>query len=162
MKVALMILLVAAFLECPARAQTFNLSTNNALWTTTNASVQQSGSKLDLRGSGAFGLRLGEPRDTNSVGYALGSSKVRLSGPLATTLGAKSPGDFGHRVLRLFSPFSSARQNLPPGAEVSGPVSTRAWSTLVGWSPGRSAFPDEQHHDPPALRLLSVNVEQQP
>ncbi len=106
--------------------------------------------------------RLGEPGDTNSVDYVVSKTKLHLSGPVASTLNSKSTGDFSRRLLRLFNPFSSAPQNLPPGAEVSGPVNTRAWSTLVGWSPGRSAFPDPQHLEPPQLGLISVRTEKQP
>jgi hypothetical protein len=42
------------------------------------------------------------------------------------------------------------------------PVSSRAWSTIVGWNPGGSAFPTEAHHEIPQLRLISVGVEKQP
>ena len=161
MKAALLMVIFTAFAESPSRAQTFNLNTNNSIWTT-NAAVRETGSEVSFQTPAAFGLGLGEPRDTNSVDYISGHTKVHLSGPVATTLKPKSPADFGHRVLRLFSPVSSLPQNLPPGAEVSGPAQARAWSTLVGWSPGRTGFPDEQHHEPPVLRLISVSVENQP
>jgi hypothetical protein len=172
MKAGILMVLFAGFVVAPGGAQTFDLGTNG-LWTT-NAAAPQPGSKLSLQeqalpGSKQIlqqpalpGLRLGEPGDTNSVDYVVSKTKLHLSGPVASTLPSKSAGDFTRRFLRLFNPVSSARQNLPPGAEVSGPVNTRAWSTLVGWSPGRSAFPDEQHHEPPGLRLISVSAEQQP
>jgi hypothetical protein len=160
MKAGILMVLLAGFVVAPGGAQTFNLGTNG-LWTT-NAAAPQPGSKVILQEPGLTGSRLGEPGDTNSVDYVVSKTKLHLSGPVASTLPSKSAGDFTRRFLRLFNPVSSARQNLPPGAEVTGPVNTRAWSTLVGWSPGRSAFPDEQHHDPPMLRLISVSAEQQP
>lgn len=161
MKVILLMVLFTALAEGPSRAQAFNLNTNSSLWNT-NATVRGPGSEMSFQAPAAFRLGLAEPSDTNSVDYLSGHTKVHLSGPVATTLKSKSAADLGHRVLRLFSPFSSAPQNLPSGAEVSGPVPTRAWSTIVGWSPGRTGFPDEQHHDPPFLRLISVSVENQP
>jgi len=105
--------------------------------------------------------RLGEPGATNSVDYVVSKTELHLCGPVASTLNSKSTGEFSHRLLQLFNPFPSATQNLPPGAEVSGPVNTRAWSTLVGWNPGRSEFQDGQYHELPGLRLLSISVEQQ-
>ena len=142
------------------RAQTVSLGTNSFL-SSTNAIAGPGSSPMLLREPSAR-FQLTEPLDTNSVDYVVSKTKVHLSGPIATTLTPKSPADFSRRALRLFSPFSSGRQNLPPGAEVSGPVNSRAWSTMVGWNPGRSAFPDEAHHEPPQLRLLSVSVEKQP
>jgi hypothetical protein len=130
------------------------------MWTT-NAVVHQQSSPMLLREPAAH-FQLIEPGDTNSVDYVVSKTKFHLSGPVATTLKPKSAADFSRRVLRLFSPFSAGSQNLPPGAAVSGPVNTRAWSTLVGWSPGRSAFPDEAYHEPPQLRLISVSTEKQP
>ena len=105
-------------------------------------------------------LELSQTADTNSIDYLISKTKVHVSGPLASPLKAKSPSDLSHRVLHLFSPFSNVDPNVPAGA--TGPVNTRAWSTIVGWSPGRSAFPDEHYHEPPQLRLISVSAEKQP
>jgi hypothetical protein len=160
MKVGILMVLLAGFVVAPGGAQSFNLGTNG-LWNT-NAAAQQPGSKPILQNPAVPPFRLGEPRDTNTVDYVVQKTKLHLSGPVASTLNSKSTGDFSRRLLRLFNPFSSAPQNLPPGAEVSGPVNTRAWSTQVGWSPGASAFPDGAHHDPPMLRLISIDVEKQP
>jgi hypothetical protein len=98
--------------------------------------------------------------DTNSVEYLISKTKVRVSGPVASPLKGRSVGDVSKRVLHLFSPFSPAEPNVPAGA--TGPANTRAWSTIVGWSPGRSAFPDEHFHEPPQLRLISVSAEKLP
>jgi hypothetical protein len=154
---------MAAFLVVAGgygEAQTLNAGTNSFLSTTNSIAGQRSSSMLLREPSTRF--QLIEPLDTNSADYFVSKSKLHLSGPVATTLKAKSPVDFSRRALRLVSPFSSGSQNLPQGADVSGPVKTRAWSTIVGWSPGRSAFPDEAHHEPPQLRLLSISVEKQP
>lgn len=160
MKAGILMVLLAGFFVAPGAAQTFNLGTNG-LWTT-NATAHQSGSKVNLQEPALAGARLGEPGDTNSVDYVVSKTRLHVSGPVASTLNSKSTADFSHRLLRLFNPFSSAPQNLPPGAEVSGPVNTRAWSTVVGWSPGRSAFPDPQHLELPELPLISISLEKQP
>ncbi|HZR19706.1 MAG TPA: hypothetical protein VFE51_20645 [Verrucomicrobiae bacterium] len=139
-----------------------NPGTNNSL-AFTNAATVHDTSHLTLPSSATLRWRLTEPKDTNSVDYTISKTTVHVSGPVATTLKAKSAGDFSKRVLNLFNPFSSQEPNLPPTVSTaSGPVNTRAWSTIVGWSPGQSAFPDEHYHEPPQLRLMSVNVEKQP
>ena len=139
-------------------------ATTNSLTSVTNNTVVLTDSQnTALRDQPYLTLHLREPGDTNSLEYTVSkTTKLHVTGPLVRPLKAKDGSDFGKRVLHLFSPFSDAPQNLPPGAEVSGPVKTRAWSTLVGWSPGRSAFPDDARHDPPQLRLISVSVEKQP
>jgi len=118
-------------------------------------------SKLFIQEPGSTRLILSERADTNSVDYAVGKkTTLHLSGPVATTLKSKSTADFSHRLLGLLNPFSSAAPNVP--AAPSGPVNTRAWSTIVGWSPGQSAFQDEHYHEPPQLRLISASIEKQP
>jgi hypothetical protein len=130
----------------------------NALVSATNAIHQPS--SLSLSERSAMELRLTEPRDTNSLYYVVSKTEIHVSGPLIVPLKAKSASDFGHRVLHLFSPFASEEPAGQPAAV--GPVNTRAWSTVVGWSPGRSAFPDGTWHEPAHLNLISVNVEKQP
>ena len=130
----------------------------NALVSATNAIHEPA--SMSLSPHSAMELRLIEPRDTNSLDYVLSKSTVHVSGPLIVPLKAKSASDFGHRVLHLFSPFASEEPAGQPTA--LGPVNTRAWSNIVGWSPGRSAFPDGAWHEPPHLNLISVNVEKQP
>jgi len=131
----------------------------NALVSATNAIHEPS--SLSLAERSAVELRLTEPRDTNSLDYFVSTTQIiHVSGPLIVPLKAKSASDFGHRVLHLFSPFASEEPAAQPAAV--GPVNTRAWSTVVGWSPGRSAFPDGAWHEPAHLNLISVNVEKQP
>jgi hypothetical protein len=153
--------LVVAFAASLGKAQTLNLGTNNSL-AFTNAATVHDTSHLAVPNSATL-WRLTEPGDTNSVDYTISKTTVHLSGPVATTLKSKSAGDFSKRVLKLFNPLSAQNQNLPTTVSTaSGPVSTRSWSSIVGWSPGQSAFPDEHFHEPPQLRLLSVSTERQP
>jgi hypothetical protein len=106
-------------------------------------------------------LRLTEPKDTNTLQYVVSkTTTIQVSGPLVRPLKATSASDFGHRIFSLVNPFSREAPNVPAAA--SGPVSTRAWSTIVGYSPGRSAFPDGAWHEPPHLDLFSVRLEKQP
>jgi len=39
--------------------------------------------------------------------------------------------------------------------------SSQAWSTMVGWNPGRSSFPDSVNHEA-RLYLLSIGADPQP
>ncbi|HTL16569.1 MAG TPA: hypothetical protein VL793_04990 [Patescibacteria group bacterium] len=162
MKAAFLLVTLLALAATQGEAQTLNLATNN-LVSFTNAASGPENSRLSLNNSLSLRLQLTEPVDTNSVDYTISKTKVHLSGPAATTLKSRSAGDFSKRFLHLFNPFSSREQNLPTTVSTaSGPVNTRAWSTMVGWSPGRSAFPDEHFHEPPQLRLISVSTEKQP
>ncbi len=104
-------------------------------------------------------LQLAQPLDTNSSAYIIGKQKVEVRGPLVRPLKAKSFSDFARRTAHLFSPFTDEINDRTPSYE---PVSSRAWSTIAGWSPGRSAFPDNMWHEPPQLRLISVSMEKQP
>src|SRR5437868_2192945 len=149
MKAALVLVILVAFAAVRGEAQNQNIGKNN-LFSTTNSATISDSSRLSLQDSARVKLRLAEPSNTNSVDYVISKTKVHLTGPVATTLKPRSVGDFSHRVLHLFSPFSKDEPNLSPAAPSgTGPVSTRAWSTIVGWSPGRSAFPDEHFHEPP-------------
>jgi hypothetical protein len=130
----------------------------NALASATKAIHEPA--SMSVSGRSGTELRLTEPRDTNSLDYVVAKTTVHVSGPLIVPLKAKSASDFGHRVLHLFSPFASEEPAGQPAAV--GPVNTRAWSNVVGWSPGRSAFPDGAWHEPPHLNLISVNLEKQP
>lgn len=137
-------------------------STTNALAAATNSTPLRETSKASLPDPASLGLTLSGPGDTNVLNYTLSRTKVRISGPLVRPLKANSPSDFSRRVLHLFSPFSDETPNLPPDAAVTGPVKTRAWSTIVGWSPGSSAFPDDWSHPAPGLRLFSISLGKQP
>lgn len=136
-----------------------------ALVASTNANTlsasTQSTVSVPLRESATVSLRLTEPTDTNSFHYTLSkSTQLRVTGPVVQSLKAKNPEDFSRRVLHLVSPFAKEQPSWQTAS--TGPVNTRAWSTIVGWNPGDTAFPDETHHEPPHLDLISINVEKQP
>lgn len=106
-------------------------------------------------------LRLSEPKDTNSIDFQLSKTQVvHVRGPLVEPLKAKNASGFVGRVAHWFNPLSTGQPNVPPAP--SGPINTRAWGTLLGWNPGRSAFPDGAWHEPPHLDLISISTEKQP
>ena len=106
-------------------------------------------------------LRLNAPKDTNSFDFQVSKTQViHVSGPLVQPLKAKSGSGFVGRVAHWFNPFYKGQPNVPPAP--SGPMKTRAWSTIVGWNPGRSAFPDEKWHEPPHLDLVTITTETHP
>ena len=155
--------ILAALFAGRLMLQAQQVGTNGPVSMTNSTVVAQvQKTSMSLRDPAAMGLSLGGPGDTNSLEYVISRTKVHVSGPLVRPMKAKSASDLGRRVLHLVSPFSDESPNLPPGAEVSGPVNTRAWSTIVGWSPGRSAFPDDSSHEPPQIRLISVSTEKLP
>lgn len=106
-------------------------------------------------------LRLKEPKDTNTFDLQVSKTQIiHVSGPLVQPFKAKSGSGFVGRVAHWFNPFYKGQPNVPPAP--SGPMNTRAWSTIVGWNPGRSAFPDEKWHEAPHLDLVTVTTERQP
>jgi hypothetical protein len=105
-------------------------------------------------------FQLTQPGDTNVSEHVVLKRKIRVSGSLVGPAKAKSISDFSHKVVHLFNPFATDEFN--PQSAPSGPVNTRAWSTMVGWNPGGSACQTDSKHDPPELRLMSLTVDKQP
>jgi len=161
MKVGFGFVFVVSVFFVAERALAQQQSASKAIVAATNATPGPLTSSVALHETATAGLHLNEPTDTNSFEYSVSkTTRVRVSGPLVQPLKAKTSADLSHRVLHLFSPFAKeppAWQTAPTGA-----ANTRAWNTLVGWNPGRSAFPDDTWHDPPHLDLITVNVEKQP
>ncbi len=92
--------------------------------------------------------------DAESRGEQAGvGSKWELSGPIVPPLKAKKFWEVPRRVLHLVNPF--APHETTPQVPGTRELSPRAWSTVVGWSPGRSAFPDETTHEP-SMCLFSL------
>ena len=84
---------------------------------------------------------------------------LRIEGPLVAPMKAKKVWDIPKRILRALNPFAKSREP-EQKSEFEG-VSSRAWSTTVGWRPGQSAWPDDTHHEA-QLRLISIGYENQP
>jgi len=68
------------------------------------------------------------------------SRHVGMSGLLVSPFKTRKVLDVPRRFLRLINPFARGE------AVEQGPsprdLEPRAWTTIVGWSPGKSAFPD--------------------
>jgi hypothetical protein len=79
---------------------------------------------------------------------------VTVSGPLVQPFKAKRLREVPKRLWHLVNPFAPAEPK--PAYERTPALSTRAWSTTVGWSPGRSAFPDAVTHES-TLSLVSFS-----
>ena len=81
---------------------------------------------------------------------------LQASGPVAETLKAKKPREVGKRWQHWFNPLAPTAPKPAEDLTVPG-VSPRAWTSTVGWNPGRSAFPEGQTHEP-AMALVSVTT----
>ena len=115
--------------------------------------------KVEVPAKGVSVFQLGTPSEGNAAEHIVVKNKIRVSGPLVAPAKAKGISDFSKKVGNLFNPLSN--EELPQAAP-SGAVSTRAWSTIAGWTPGQSVFQTETHHDIPGLRLITFSVEKQP
>jgi len=77
------------------------------------------------------------------------SDRLQVRGPVADLFHACNASDFSGRLLYMVNPF--AKSESQKAIEYSGSlkrVSPRAWTTIVGWSPGSSAFADPVTHEP--------------
>jgi hypothetical protein len=84
---------------------------------------------------------------------SIGGKEMQVSGPLVQPLQSPRLGDVPRRIGDLFNPFAKtepARQ-----IERDSGVSARAWTEVVGWNPGASAFPDASTHEP-SMQLLVI------
>jgi hypothetical protein len=77
---------------------------------------------------------------------------LRLEGPLVVPFKGTARG-FPGRLLGLINPF--AKSSHPATPTEFRPVDSRAWTSIVGWNPGRSAWADDTHHEP-KLGLLTI------
>jgi hypothetical protein len=81
---------------------------------------------------------------------------LQVGGPLVDSFKPKQPTSTPRRLLNLVNPLAPVEPQPVPETRLGG-VSTRAWSSVVGWSPGGSAFPDPVTHEP-HMTLVSVSV----
>ncbi len=89
----------------------------------------------------------------NSDAIAI-SKRLQIEGPLVAPIKSKKLWDFPKRIVQMLNPFSKSG-HAQETADYA-PVESRAWSTMAGWRPGRSAFLDDTEHEP-QLRLLSIH-----
>ncbi len=80
---------------------------------------------------------------------------LQVSGPLVEPFKAKQGSSTPKQLLQLVNPFAPVPPQPAPETRTRG-ISTRAWTSVVGWSPGSSAFPDAVTHEP-HMSLVSVS-----
>ena len=80
------------------------------------------------------------PTNTNAV-----VSKLVVGGPLVQPFKSKGLRDLPKRLFHWVNPFAPTEPRV--AYESTPKLSTRAWSTTVGWNPGGSAFPDPVTHE---------------
>lgn len=93
-----------------------------------------------------------EPQTTRQD--VIAGKSLQVSGPLVHPLKAKRIWTIPLKLAQLLNPFakSAAKMESEP---VDG-VSPRAWTTVVGWHPGASMFPDPKT-DHLQLPLISLS-----
>ena len=82
-----------------------------------------------------------EIRHETEVASAGGMS---VSGPLVHLFNGAKPGELPKRFLQLVNPFAPMEPS-PTIPKVTN-EHPRAWTAVVGWNPGVSAFPDPSTH----------------
>jgi hypothetical protein len=82
-------------------------------------------------------------------------NQIKVSGPLAQPFKEGTFSQKSRGLLQLINPFAPVGPKPEIEKRTKG-LSTRAWSTTVGWNPGGSAFPDATTHEA-GLVLVSVH-----
>jgi hypothetical protein len=85
--------------------------------------------------------------------------KLQASGPLIEPFKPNQTSSTPKRLLQLVNPFAPVEPQPAPQTRVKD-MSTRAWSTVVGWNPGGSAFPNGVDHES-QMTFISVSAKHQ-
>jgi len=85
--------------------------------------------------------------------------KLQASGPLVEPFKPHQASSTPKRLLQLVNPFAPVEPQPAPQTRVKD-MSTRAWSTVVGWNPGGSAFPNGVDHES-QMTFISVSAKHQ-
>jgi hypothetical protein len=89
---------------------------------------------------------------------SVAGKNVQVGGPLAQPFESRRLADVPRRIGQWFNPFAKAEP--PRRIERDTGVSTRAWTEVVGWNPGGSAFPDATTHEPNMSLLVITRPKQ--
>jgi hypothetical protein len=92
--------------------------------------------------------------DTKGSQELLVVKKIELGGPVIKPLKVKKLSEVPRVILQLINPFAPSERKIE--FQTTRGLSTRAWSTVVGWHPGGSAFSDPMTHEP-SMALVSLN-----
>jgi len=85
--------------------------------------------------------------------------KLQASGPLVEPFKPNQTASTPKRLLNLINPFAPVEPQPAPETRVRG-MSTRPWSSVVGWNPGGSSFPDGVTHES-QMSFISVSAKHQ-
>jgi hypothetical protein len=83
--------------------------------------------------------------------------KLQASGPLIEPFKPNQTSSTPKRLLNLINPFAPVEPQ--PARQTSG-LSTRSWTSVAGWNPGSSSFPDGVTHES-QMSLISVSAKHQ-
>jgi hypothetical protein len=80
--------------------------------------------------------------------------KVEIGGPLVRPFKVRKIREFPRRLLQLINLFAPLERK--EELESTRGLSARAWSSVVGWNPGGSAFSDPMTHEA-SMGLISFS-----
>ena len=83
------------------------------------------------------------PQETHS--FSIFKKPFKITGPLVYPFKGRGIAEAPKRFLHLINPFAKVEH--APESEAAPRMSTAAWSTVAGWSPGHSAFSDAVSHE---------------
>jgi hypothetical protein len=95
-----------------------------------------------------------EGEGVSSETPTISGNRYQVGGAVAEPLKRRGIGGFFRGIGNLFNPFAPVRSE--PRQTAVENVSPRAWTTMAGWHPGASAFPDATTHEP-QMALVSVS-----
>jgi hypothetical protein len=84
--------------------------------------------------------------------------KLQASGPLIEPFKPNQTSSTPKRLLNLINPFAPVE---PPSPRQTSGLSTRSWTSVAGWNPGGSAFPNGVTHES-QMTLISVSAKEHP
>jgi hypothetical protein len=83
----------------------------------------------------------------------IAGKKLELSGPLVRPFKARKIREVPRRLLHLINPIAPLERK--EEFESTRGLSVRAWTSVVGWNAGGSAFPDALTHES-SMGLISL------
>jgi hypothetical protein len=94
------------------------------------------------------------PDPSSAPSDKISGKHLVVQGPLVQPFKAKSFWDAPRRLLHSINPFAKKEHV----EEIENPrdMNPHAWTTMVGWSPGRSAFADPVTHES-SMGLVSLS-----
>jgi hypothetical protein len=105
----------------------------------------QGGDSDTVQSNNKISALLAQEPQVTSPDLSLGK-KLRASGQLVQVFKGEKVSEAPRRALQLVNPFAPIQRIEP--LEKTRDLNPHAWSTMVGFRPGGSAFPDATTHEP--------------